>query len=202
MPEKLETKFHPLTDLNADSGLVTGARQVPSPNYDARPQGVEIEALIIHAISLPPGQFGGGYIEQFFCNQLAAGLHPYFAEIAELKVSAHFLIHRSGELVQFVPVHQRAWHAGVSCCMGRESVNDFSIGIELEGCDEESFEDAQYDTLYSLTRVLIESIPTLSAENIYGHSDISPGRKTDPGPGFDWLRYRYALNNDENHRNA
>lgn len=185
-------------ELDTITGLVSGARQVPSPNYDTRPEGEAVEALIIHAISLPPGQFGGRYIEQFFCNQLDREAHPYFAEIAELKVSAHFLIYRSGELVQFVPVHQRAWHAGVSCCMGREAVNNFSIGIELEGCDEEPFADAQYETLEMLTRCLTEAIQTLSAENIYGHSDIAPGRKTDPGPGFDWSRYRYALKNSEN----
>jgi len=189
-----------MIELDTVSGLVSGARQVPSPNYDARPAGVAVEALIIHAISLPPGQFGDRYIEQFFCNQLDREAHPYFEEIAELKVSAHFLITRSGELVQFVPVHQRAWHAGVSCCMGREAVNDFSIGIELEGCDEERFEDAQYATLEKLTFCLTEAIATLSAENIYGHSDIAPGRKTDPGPGFDWPRYRVALNARENTR--
>ena len=192
------TNDQSMIELNTVSGLVSGARQVPSPNYDARPAGMAVEALIIHAISLPPGQFGDSYIEQFFCNQLDREAHPYFEEIAELKVSAHFLITRSGELVQFVPVHQRAWHAGVSCCMGREAVNDFSIGIELEGCDEEHFEDAQYETLEKLTHCLTEAIPTLSAENIYGHSDIAPGRKTDPGPGFDWPRYRVALNTREN----
>lgn len=187
-----------ILELDTLTGLVSGARQVPSPNYDARPEGVAVEALIIHAISLPPGQFGDRYIEQFFCNQLDREAHPYFEEIAELKVSAHFLIDRSGELVQFVPVHQRAWHAGVSCCMGREAVNDFSIGIELEGCDEELFEDAQYETLEKLTRCLTEAMPTLSADNIFGHSDVAPGRKTDPGPGFDWPRYRVALNASEN----
>jgi AmpD protein len=179
--------------IDPETGLHTAARQVPSPNYDDRPPGISIEALIIHAISLPPGEFGGGFIEDFFCNQLASEAHPYFAEIADLKVSAHFFISRQGELVQFVPVHKRAWHAGVSCCMGREAVNDFSIGIELEGCDENSFTEIQYDVLDELTRTLVRDIRSLSIDNIYGHSDIAPGRKTDPGPGFDWERYRLAL---------
>jgi AmpD protein len=184
-------------DYDPATGLVRYARQVSSPNYDARPEKADIEALIIHAISLPPHIYGGNFVEQFFCNQLEKEAHPYFAEIAEIKVSSHFFIHRSGELVQFVPVHQRAWHAGASCCMGREAVNDFSIGIELEGCDDDTFEDAQYQTLIKLTHTLISAIPTLSAKHIYGHADIAPGRKTDPGPGFDWQIYRLALSSQD-----
>ena len=193
MSVKQTIKFHSTTGFDPEEGLVLAARSVPSPNFDDRPEGVQIEALIIHAISLPPGQYGGAYVEQFFCNQLDRDEHPYFDEIADVKVSSHFFIHRSGELVQFVPIHKRAWHAGKSICMEREAVNDFSIGIELEGCDDDSFEDAQYQTLTDLSQTLITSIPTLSAEHIYGHSDIAPGRKTDPGPGFDWEAYRLAL---------
>lgn len=184
-------------DFDPETGLVKWARQVNSPNFDDRPQGVPIDALIIHAISLPPGEYGGGHIEQFFCNQLDSEGHSYFSEIAGIKVSAHFFINRSGELVQFVPVHKRAWHAGVSCCMGREAVNDFSVGIELEGCDDDEFEEAQYRTLVELTHLLTSSIPSLSSKHIYGHEEIAPGRKTDPGPGFDWQAYRLAVSEKE-----
>jgi len=180
-------------DYDPESGLVNGARKVFSPNFDDRPQGVTIDALIIHAISLPPGEYGGKHVEEFFCNQLDSDAHPYFSEIAEIRVSSHFLINRSGELVQFVPVNKRAWHAGVSRCMGRQAVNDFSIGIELEGCDDDGFEEAQYRTLAELSGLLIAAIPSLSTKHIYGHEDIAPGRKTDPGPGFDWQNYRLAL---------
>ena len=190
--ERLKNK-HSSAGIATEKGTLSMARQVPSPNFDERPPGVNIEALIIHAISLPPGQYGGDFVEQFFCNQLERDQHSYFAEISELKVSSHFFIHRSGELVQFVPIDKRAWHAGASCCMGREAVNDFSIGVELEGCDDDDFESAQYQTLVELTRTLISVIPTLSTEHIYGHADIAPGRKTDPGPGFDWQSYRSAL---------
>ena len=184
-------------DYDPETGLVKQARQVNSPNFDDRPEGVSIDALIIHAISLPPGEYGGNHIEKFFCNQLEKAGHSYFAEIAEIKVSAHFFINRSGELVQFVPVHKRAWHAGVSLCMGREAVNDFSIGIELEGCDDDGFEEAQYRTLVQLTHLLISCIPALSSEQIFGHEDIAHGRKTDPGPGFNWQAYRSALSEKE-----
>lgn len=176
-------------------GLVIGARYVPSPNFDQRPIDMPAEAIIIHAISLPPSQYGGDYVEQFFCNQLNPNEHSYFSEISDCQVSSHFYIRRNGDLVQFVPVHQRAWHAGVSHCMGRDAVNDFSIGIELEGCDEDVFKTEQYQTLVLLTESLVSSIPSLSTEHIYGHEDISPGRKTDPGPGFDWQAYRQALSN-------
>ena len=180
-------------DYDPESGLVNGVRKVFSPNFDDRPQGVTIDALIIHAISLPPGEYGGKHVEKFFCNLLDSDAHPYFSEIAEIRVSSHFLINRSGELVQFVPVNKRAWHAGVSSCMGRQAVNDFSIGIELEGCDDDGFEEAQYRVLAELSGLLIAAIPSLSTKHIYGHEDIAPGRKTDPGPGFDWQNYRLAL---------
>lgn len=171
-------------------GLLAAARFVPSPNFDARPEGAPIDALIVHAISLPPGEFGGPAIEQLFTNGLDSNAHPYFSAIAHLHVSAHLLIRRDGELIQFVPFTQRAWHAGESCCEGRTRVNDFSIGIELEGGDEFPFMDIQYRRLATVTRALMIAYPAITPARIYGHSDISPGRKTDPGPCFDWAHYR------------
>jgi AmpD protein len=179
--------------LDLVSGFVEGVRHVPSPNFDERPPGLAPEVLVIHAISLPPGEFGGPGIEQLFCNCLDPGEHPYYPEICGLEVSAHFLIRRSGEIVQFVPVHKRAWHAGKSWIEGRERVNDFSIGIELEGDDDQPFETAQYRSLAALSRLLMKAFPAITPERIYGHSDISPGRKTDPGPCFEWARYRATL---------
>lgn len=174
-------------------GVIDGARFVPSPNCDARPPGTRPEVLIIHSISLPPGQFGGSAIEQLFCNTLDATAHPYYAGIRELKVSAHLLVRRDGDVVQYVPFHLRAWHAGQSQCEGRPRVNDFSIGIELEGCDDTPFEDAQYEVLADVTRALIVAYPAITPARMYGHCDIAPGRKTDPGPCFDWSRLRAAL---------
>jgi AmpD protein len=181
-------------NYDPDSGLIDIARYVASSNCDLRPEGVDVESLIIHAISLPPGEFGGQGIEQLFCNALDADEHPYYSEICGLKVSAHLLVRRDGEIVQFVPLNQRAWHAGVSECLGRDNVNDFSIGIELEGSDDAAFEDIQYQRLAQLTTVILDAFPGLSAEHIYGHSDIAPGRKTDPGPHFDWQRFRALFN--------
>ncbi len=166
---------------------------MPSPNCDARPEGGVVEVLIVHAISLPPGRFGGHAVEQFFCGTLDAGEHPYFREIEALKVSAHVLIRRDGGLIQFVPFHMRAWHAGESWCEGRSRVNDFSVGLELEGCDETPFEDAQYEALAALTRALMQAYPAVTRERIYGHCHIAPQRKTDPGPHFDWRRYLAAV---------
>jgi AmpD protein len=169
------------------------ARFIPSPNCDARPAGAFPEVLVIHAISLPPGEFGGPWVEQLFCNDLDARAHPYFEQIGDLRVSAHFLIRRDGRLIQFVPLHLRAWHAGQSQCEGRSRVNDFSIGVELEGCDELPFEAAQYAMLSKLTCELMRAYPAVTPARIYGHSDIAPGRKTDPGPHFDWTRFRGSL---------
>ena len=160
-----------------------GASVVPSPNFDQRPEGVEIDLIVIHSISLPPGQYGGLGIEQLFTNQLDPAAHPYYAQIAGLKVSSHFLIKRDGALVQFVPVAQRAWHAGVSNWQGRERCNDFSIGIELEGDDDTPFETAQYLTLQALLKSLVDLWPIKA---ITSHAHIAPVRKTDPGPCFDW----------------
>ena len=167
------------------AGWLPAARRVPSPNCDERPEGESIRLVVIHAISLPPGEFGGPGIIQLFSNSLDPEAHPYFREIQALRVSAHFLVRRDGELIQFVPCSRRAWHAGVSSWMGRESCNNFSVGIELEGCDQLPFEDDQYAALNAL---LAELRKHYLIEAVVGHSDIAPGRKTDPGPCFDWRR--------------
>jgi AmpD protein len=146
------------------------------------------DLIVIHCISLPPGDFGGPHIEELFCNCLDPDQHPYFRDICGLEVSAHVLIRRDGEIVQFVPFHRRAWHAGESCHEGRERCNDFSIGIELEGTDDASFEDGQYESLVGIVAALCKTYPDLSPDRIVAHSEIAPGRKTDPGPGFDWSR--------------
>ncbi|MGD2082604.1 MAG: 1,6-anhydro-N-acetylmuramyl-L-alanine amidase AmpD [Chromatiales bacterium] len=169
------------------------ARQSPSPNQDERPPECPVDLLVIHAISLPPGEYGGHWIDALFQNRLDPDGHPYFREIAGLRVSAHLLIRRDGELVQYVPLDRRAWHAGPSSFEGREACNDFSIGIELEGTDEGTFTDAQYRTLVAATREIMARFPRVTPERIAGHSDIAPGRKRDPGPGFDWARYRRLL---------
>ena len=173
-----------------ESGWIAGIRQLPSPNCDARPAGSAIELLVIHNISLPPGEFGGPGIVELFTNRLDPGAHPYYREIAGRRVSAHFLIRRDGELLQFVPCGLRAWHAGESNWRGRSRCNDFSIGIELEGTDDVPFEDAQYRRLAGLARALATAYPGIPS---VGHSDIAPGRKTDPGPCFDWARYRSLI---------
>lgn len=171
---------------------VVAAEFVPSPNCNARP-GDEISLLVIHNISLPPGQFGGGHVSELFTNRLDPAAHPFFAEIAGLEVSAHLLIERDGKMTQFVPFDRRAWHAGQSCFEGREACNDFSIGIELEGTDDTPYTDAQYSALAAVTRALLHTYPVLARDRITGHSDIAPGRKTDPGPAFDWVRFLAAL---------
>lgn len=166
---------------------------VPSPNFNSRPEPEDISLLVIHNISLPPGQFGGGYIQQFFQNVLPADKHPFFSTIADMQVSAHLLIERSGKVTQFVPLGKRAWHAGVSNFQGRDNCNDFSIGIELEGSDDQAFSNQQYTALTAITQIIQQLYPQISADRIVGHSDIAPGRKTDPGPHFDWQRYRQTL---------
>ncbi len=179
--------------LLVDSGWLSAARQVESPNHDERPYGIEIDLLVLHGISLPPRQYGGPEIEAFFCNCLVIDEHPYFARIATVRVSAHFLIRRDGELVQFVSLDDRAWHAGKSCFDGRECCNDFSIGIELEGCDNEVYETVQYERLVELSGTLMGRYPGISPARIVGHCDIAPGRKTDPGQAFDWNYFRRLL---------
>ncbi len=176
--------------LNRKSQLIEGIEQISSPNFDDRPPSSQPEVIIVHAISLPPGSYGGSYIERLFCNRLDHTEHPFFKELKGLKVSAHFLIRRDGGMIQFVSTEKRAWHAGVSFCLGRERVNDFSIGIELEGCDEDEFEEPQYESLNSLIDFLIHEYPKIERNRIFGHSEIAPGRKTDPGPFFDWSRVR------------
>jgi AmpD protein len=168
-------------------------RFLPSPHCDARPAATVVDLLVVHGISLPPGEFGGPWIERLFLGELPPQAHPYFAEVAALKVAAHLLVRRDGELVQFVPLHRRAWHAGVSRFRGREACNDFSIGVELEGADDIAYMPAQYDRLARLCRVLMQAYPGITPERIVGHSDIAPGRKTDPGPGFDWRHFRADL---------
>jgi AmpD protein len=165
------------------TGILPGVRFIASPNFDERPPGTQIDLLVIHSISLPPGEFGGNGVLELFTNHLNPDAHPYYREIHQLRVSAHFFIRRDGELIQFVPYSKRAWHAGVSKWRGRECCNDFSIGIEMEGSDDTPFEDAQYITLNNLLTDLRKIYPITG---ITGHSDISPGRKTDPGPHFDW----------------
>ena len=174
--------------IDIPSGLIKEAHQKVSPNCDDRPSETDISLIVIHGISLPPGKFGGNYIDQLFCNELNSSEHPYFKEIEGLQVSSHLLIRRDGEVVQYVPLNKRAWHAGVSCYEKRECCNDFSIGIELEGEDKTPYADIQYQVLSKLIKSLIKSYPNLSDKTIAGHSDIAPGRKTDPGEAFDWER--------------
>ena len=171
-------------------GWLTGLRRVLSPNCDERPAGQIVRLIVVHAISLPPGEFGGDGIERLFANTLDPGAHPYYREIRSLRVSAHFLIRRDGDVVQFVPCSLRAWHAGTSNWRGTECCNDFSIGIELEGCDVLPFEPLQYAALAKLVRILQQHYPI---EDIVGHADIAPGRKTDPGPHFDWAHLHRLL---------
>lgn len=171
------------------NGWLAGVTHVPSLNYNTRPSDTTISLLVIHNISLPPEQFGGGYIEQFFTNQLRASDHPYFATIAGVEVSSHLLITREGEVLQFVPFTQRAWHAGQSHFNGRDNCNDFSIGIELEGADTIPYTDQQYQVLAQITQRLRVEYPAITQETIVGHCDIAPERKTDPGSAFDWARY-------------
>ncbi len=179
--------------VHINDGWIEGAEPCLSPNFNQRPDNTAISLLVIHNISLPPGDFGGGYVQQFFQNKLDASVHPYFATIAELKVSAHLFIERDGKITQFVPFDSRAWHAGSSSFAGVANCNDYSIGIELEGADDIPYTDAQYTALEKVSRQLLLTYPKLTPERITGHSDIAPGRKTDPGPAFDWQRYRNVL---------
>lgn len=174
--------------VDPHSGLVDGARQLPSPNCDERPLGAEVDVVVIHGISLPPGEFGGPWIDALFSNRLDRDAHPYFRELGGLKVSAHFLIRRDGEIVQYVPVTKRAWHAGESSFDGRAGCNDFSVGVELEGTDDQVYEEIQYAQLAALVRALKEIFPAIGDECVVGHCDVAPERKTDPGPLFDWQK--------------
>ena len=175
--------------MKIHQGKLLPARYVPSPNFSERPDEEDISLVVIHNISLPPGEFGGQWIEQFFTNCLDSKAHEYFATIAELKVSAHILIRRDAEIIQFVPFHYRAWHAGVSHYQGRDNCNDFSIGVELEGCDNMPYTNEQYHCLSTLAKLFITHYPKIEHSCFTGHADIAPGRKTDPGEAFDWQRF-------------
>ena len=183
----------PALGIDAATGLARGVRQVLSPHFDARPAGTTPELLVVHGISLPPGQFGGPWIDQLFAGTLPVSAHPFFQELAGARLSAHALIRRDGQIVQYEPFGARAWHAGRSAYRGRNDCNDFSIGIELEGAEGTAYSDAQYAALVALTVALLEAYPTLSAQHIAGHGDIAPGRKSDPWGSFDWQRYRALL---------
>jgi AmpD protein len=179
--------------IDIHTGLLDEAVYIESPNRDQRPADCRPELIVIHCISLPPGQYGEPWIEKFFCNELPPGEHPYFKEIWQQKVSAHLLIRRDGQIIQFVPFQERAWHAGDSAYCGRTACNDFSIGIELEGIDDGSYEVTQYQRLADVVKCLCKAYPELSDDRVTGHSDIAPGRKKDPGPGFEWKQFRGIL---------
>ncbi|HXG28979.1 MAG TPA: 1,6-anhydro-N-acetylmuramyl-L-alanine amidase AmpD [Nevskiales bacterium] len=180
-------------EVDRATGQLAGARQRPSPNCDERPDPDDVSLLVVHGISLPPGEFGGPWIDDLFLNRLDPSRHPYFATISGLQVSSHLLIRRDGELIQYVPVHRRAWHAGTSCFQGRERCNDFSIGVELEGTDQIPYSPAQYRMLAAVACALMRAFPAITPDRIVGHSDIAPGRKTDPGEAFDWECFRRLL---------
>lgn len=179
--------------INLATGLIQLARFVPTEHCDEREASGDISLLVIHNISLPPKQFGGPYINQLFTGTLNPSDHPYFEDIAALRVSSHLLIRRNGDVVQYVPFHKRAWHAGVSSFEGRDKCNDYSIGIELEGADDIPYEEIQYRTLAKVTQVILKAYPQITPERITGHSDIAPGRKTDPGPAFDWAYFKTLI---------
>ena len=175
------------------SGLLRDVAQLASPNRDARPPGVEVDLIVVHGISLPPGEFGGPWIDRLFTNDLPTDAHPYFAQVADMRVSSHLVIKRNGAITQYVKFTERAWHAGKSCFDGREACNDFSIGIELEGTDTLAYEAAQYHALAGVIAALCRAYPRLSTDRVVGHSDIAPGRKTDPGQAFDWAHARSLI---------
>ena len=175
-----------------ESGWLNIAQKCPSPNFNQRPEN-EISLLVVHNISLPPKQYGGPFVEDFFCNRLDVTVHPYFAEIGHLEVSSHLFIRRDGSLIQFVPFHQRAWHAGPSQYSGRDNCNDFSIRIDMEGCDDEDYSEEQYASLLCASQAIMMAYPQIRSDRITGHEFISPGRKTDPGLAFDWQRFFSSL---------
>ncbi len=185
--------FNVMLSYDSCSGWLSPARLCLSPNHDQRPPGVDVSLLVVHGISLPPQKFGGPYIDQLFCNQLKPKEHHYFSEIAHLRVSAHALIRRNGELVQYVSLNERAWHAGVSSYRGRSACNDYSVGIELEGTDDCDYEDVQYRQLAAVYYAIADAHPAMTRERIAGHSDIAPGRKTDPGQAFSWQLFNHYL---------
>jgi AmpD protein len=179
--------------VDLESGLLQGVRHIASPNFDSRPAGVEPDLIVVHGISLPPGEFGGPWIERLFTNTLPPEQHPYFAEVGPLRVSSHLVLDRDGKITQYVPFGHRAWHAGKSTYNNREACNDFSVGVELEGTDTLPYTEAQYDTLAEVVAALCAAYPGLSPQRLVGHSDVAPGRKTDPGPAFDWGKARRLI---------
>jgi N-acetyl-anhydromuramoyl-L-alanine amidase len=179
--------------VDLKSGLMRGVRQIASPNRDLRPAGVETDLIVVHGISLPPGEFGGPWIDRLFTNTLPAEAHPYFDEVNSLRVSSHLVVMRDGAVTQYVKFTERAWHAGKSHYRGRDACNDFSVGVELEGTDTLPYEAAQYGALAEVVAALCAAYPRLSADRLTGHSDIAPGRKTDPGPAFDWQLARRMI---------
>jgi len=191
--KKLHTKGNKSYQIDSETFLLSKTNYIASPNQDNRPQGSKPEIIVIHGISLPPGQFGGEYIKDFFLNKLDEAKHKFFEEIKDLKVSSHLFIDRGGKTIQFVPFDQRAWHAGESCFQGKMQCNDFSIGIELEGQDHINYSDSQYKCLAKIINCLFEFYPDLNARKIVAHSDIAPIRKTDPGPAFDWVKFYELL---------
>jgi AmpD protein len=179
--------------VDAGTGLLVGARQVLSPNFDPRPAGSVPELLVVHGISLPPGEFGGPWIDRMFTGTLPGDAHPFFRDLADARLSAHALIRRDGQIVQYVPFGERAWHAGISQYRGRSACNDFSIGVELEGTEFTPYTDAQYEQLTALTLALLAAYRSLAAERIVGHADIAPDRKSDPWATFEWPRFRASM---------
>lgn len=179
--------------IDGQSSLLMDVPYIASPNCDDRPQPDDINLIVVHGISLPPGQFGGPHVERFFTNRLDPAEHPYFEEISDLRVSSHLFIRRNGEIVQFVPFDKRAWHAGESEFHGRNCCNDYSIGIELEGTDETEYTSEQYDMLAAVVEAILRTYPKTSRQRVVGHADIAPGRKTDPGPAFDWAKLSHVL---------
>src|SRR4030081_187539 len=179
--------------IDLETGLMRDVRHIASPNHDSRPAGVEADLIVVHGISLPPGEFGGPWIDRLFTNSLPAEMHPYFAEVCSLRVSSHVVVARDGAVTQYVAFPQRAWHAGKSLYQGREACNDFSVGVGLEGTDPLPYEPVQYGLLAQVVAALCAAYPRLSPDRLVGHSEIAPGRKTDPGPAFDWPRARRLL---------
>lgn len=180
-------------DDSIKDGLIQGVPYYPSPNQNERPEGINIDLVVIHSISLPPGQFSGTAVIDFFQNKLEIDQHPYYQNIKDLKVSTHLMVRRDGSVLQFVPFHRRAWHAGASSFNGVKECNDYSIGIELEGTDDTSYEMCQYQSLAHVLRLLQKQYPMITPQRIVGHCDVAPGRKTDPGPHFDWKQLQAML---------
>ncbi|MAD28139.1 MAG: 1,6-anhydro-N-acetylmuramyl-L-alanine amidase AmpD [Woeseiaceae bacterium] len=199
--KEFDKKSPPSLSIDPKRYLLPQAQYFESPNYDHRPSNVNPEIIVIHGISLPPGEYGFENIKDFFLNTLDHNKHPFFLEIKHLRVSSHLLIDRSGEVYQFVPLDKRAWHAGESSFRGKHNCNDFSIGIELEGEDNIEYSTSQYDSLVRIIDVLIKFYPFINARNIVAHSDIAPNRKTDPGPAFDWFSLYDRLNEEKFHSN-